>query len=62
MEAMIKEVKRDLEIRSRGKVCKSQEVNSKTGQVTGYRFSCKSNPDCGFSCALEYTGNRNAKN
>ena len=59
---MMKEVKRDLEIRSRGKICKSQEVNSKTGQVTGYNFYCKIDPNCPFSCALVYSGNRNSKN
>lgn len=59
---MIKEVKRDLEIRSRGKICKSQEVNSKTGQVMGYNFYCKNDPDCPFSCALHYIGHRNSKN
>jgi hypothetical protein len=59
---MIKDLKRDLEIRSRGKICKSQEVNGQTGQVTGYHFYCKTNSACPFSCSLVYTGNRNARN
>lgn len=58
---MIKEAKRDIEIRSRGKICKSQIVNSKTGQVTGYNFYCKVDPHCPFSCTLIYTGHRNSK-
>lgn len=59
---MIKDIKRDLEIRSRGKVCKSQEINSKTGQVIGYYFYCKNDGNCPFSCFLEYSGKRNSKN
>ena len=54
----IKDVKRDLEIASRGKVCKSQEVDSRTGQIIGYHFTCKNDTDCPFDCFLEYTGQR----
>lgn len=48
----MKDVKRDLEIKSRGKLCKSQEINYKTGQVTGYKFYCKNDSNCPFDCVF----------
>ena len=43
-------------------MCKSQEVDGKTGQIIGYHFTCKSDADCPFDCFLEYTGQRTSTN
>jgi hypothetical protein len=59
---MMKDLKRDLEIKYRGKLCKSQEVNHRTGQVLGYNFLCKSNSQCPFKCFLQFSGKRNVEN
>jgi hypothetical protein len=59
---MMKDLKRDLEIKYRGKLCKSQEVNHRTGQVLGYNFLCKTNNHCPFRCFLQFSGKRNLDN
>ena len=55
----MKEVKRILEIDSKGKICKTQEINKSTEQVIGYHLLCKSDPDCPFEYFFEYSGQRN---
>ncbi len=58
---MIKELKRDLEINSRGKICRTQETNPETEQLEGYHLFCKNDQECPFHYYLAYTGTRTRK-
>jgi hypothetical protein len=57
----MKDLKRDLEIKSRGKICKTQEIDPETQKIIGYHFYCKNDFECPFHCFLACTSTTNAK-